>query len=214
MIQALIFKFQTLPAQIMPTLRLLHFYGALLVLRAYAIHARTASASLGSTGTNGAPPRRQHQENGVVPTKATDFLREPFVAPPPPLLGEPTPSVAVLYKKGSTAVVPWGAIVRALSTTTVPVSDQATLVANLNSDTTINLGGDIALTSDGTDDTHGASDDGIIIDNGQTNLVIDGMGLFKVDGQGVVRCFYISGDGVDVVLQNLEITNGYVPVTR
>ena len=195
----------------MPTLRLLHSYGALLVLRAYAIHARTASASLGSTGTNGAPPRRQHQENGVVPTKPIDFLRELFLAPPPPLLGEPTPSVAAL-DMGSTALVPWGAVLRAVSTTTVTASDQATLVVNLNSDTTINLGGDIALTSSG-DDTYGASD-GIIIDNGQTNLVIDGRGLFKVDGQGVVRCFYISGDGVDVVLQNLEITNGYVPVTR
>jgi len=83
-------------------------------------------------------------------------------------------------------------------------SDQATLLANLHSNTTIFLGANIYLNSSGTVT---GSATGIIIDNGQGNLVVDGMGVNKVDGQNTVRCFCMSGDGVNVELKNLEITN-------
>ena len=81
--------------------------------------------------------------------------------------------------------------------TTVTVTTEADLVANLLNDTTIELGADILLTL------------ALIIQSDHTGLVIDGMGLYKVDGQGSVRCFYVAGAAVDVVLQNLTITNGY-----
>jgi hypothetical protein len=85
-------------------------------------------------------------------------------------------------------------------TTTVTAMNQAAITSNLYSDTTINLGADILLTS-------------TILIGSWTGLVIDGMGLFKVDGQGSVQCFKIDGPDVDgaieVTLQNLIITNGF-----
>ena len=45
--------------------------------------------------------------------------------------------------------------------------------------------------------------------SGKTGLVIDGMGLYEVNGQNARRCFYIDG-GSEVALQGLTVTNGYV----
>ena len=193
---------------------LLHL-GKLLFLGAHAgTHARAVSA-------NDAPPLlRQQQENGAGLTSTSKLSdgsekappptvkEKPSVAPLPALLGEPTPAVAWDNDEvDSMAVVPWGAVVQGLFAAIVTASNQTTLVANLNSNTNIYLGADIYLTSSGSPDGNYAT--GIIIDNGQANLVIDGMGVYKIDGQKSVRCIYISGSGVNVVFQNLEITNGY-----
>jgi len=91
---------------------------------------------------------------------------------------------------GSSAV-----ILRNLTSTTVTVASEADLNANLKNDTTVELGADIFLSHT------------INVNRHQTGLVIDGMGLFKVDGQGAVQCFniYIS---IDIALWNLVITNG------
>jgi len=93
--------------------------------------------------------------------------------------------------------------IRAL-TTTVVASTQVALTSNLNDNTTINLGDDIFVTSV----KNFAHPSGVIIDHGQAGLVIDGQGLYEVNGQDKIRCFYISGKGVNVVIQNLVITKG------
>ena len=81
----------------------------------------------------------------------------------------------------------------------VNVINQRSLNAHLASGTTINLVTDIALT------TMEYSSSGVFI-SGISNLVIDGKG-YKINGQGAMRCFFITGDS-DVVLQNLVVTNG------
>jgi len=88
-------------------------------------------------------------------------------------------------------------------TTTVVASTQIALTSNLKNDTTINLGDDILLTS-----TKAVAPSGVIINDAQAGLVIDGLGLYVVNGQNAVRCFYISGGGANVVIQNLVITKG------
>jgi hypothetical protein len=88
----------------------------------------------------------------------------------------------------------------------VTVTTQADLVAHLASNTTIELGADIYLSSSGIVE-NGAT--GIIIQDGQTGLVFDGMGLYKVDGKCQVRCFYIAGAAVEIALQHLTIANGF-----
>jgi hypothetical protein len=190
--------------------------GQLLFLLACATHVRAASVNLGLVGMNGAPLRRRQQTKVAAPTSSAlhaafsldlSLTKEtkPIVAPPPALHGEFTPAAAWGSEKvGPTEVVPWSGVARALSTKIVTARDQATLVANLKSNTTINLQDDLYLTSSGI---YLNSATGIFINNSQTNLQIDGMGLYKVDGQESVRCFVIDGDGVDVVLQNLTITN-------
>ena len=104
--------------------------------------------------------------------------------------------------EGSTAlVVPrFEAAAAPRNLATVTVTTQANLVANLKSDTTIELGADIFLTRT------------IDITSGQTGLVIDGMGLYKVDGNGNVGCFNIENSTTEVVVQNLVITNGYTVI--
>jgi len=92
---------------------------------------------------------------------------------------------------------------RILTTSVVVVSTQDALTENLKSNTTINLGADILLST-----IKAESPTGVIIHNGQAGLVVDGLGLYEVDGQNAVRCFYISGGGVNVVIQNLVITRG------
>ena len=79
---------------------------------------------------------------------------------------------------------------RSLTAAAVTVTSQAELTANLLSGSNILLGGDLYLITSG-----------VIINNGQTDLVID--------GQSTVRCIYINGVGVEVQLKNLIITNGY-----
>jgi len=88
-------------------------------------------------------------------------------------------------------------------TTTVEVTTEGSLIDNLKSNTTINLGNDIVLS-----EVSANLYTGIIINEEQKSLVIIGLGLYKVDGQGTVRCFYVSGGGVSVVIQNFVITKG------
>jgi len=93
----------------------------------------------------------------------------------------------------STSCVAWS--------TTATVTTQDELQEAIMPNRTIELGADIYLTST------------IVIinepDRVLVGLVIDGMGVYSVDGGGSVRCFYVSGD-VDMTLQNLIITSGYV----
>ena len=95
------------------------------------------------------------------------------------------------------------AVSRVLTTTFVVVSTQDKLTANLESNTTINLGDDILLKSPKAE-----SPTGIVIKDGQAGLLIDGRGLYSVDGQNAVRYFYIGGNSARVVIQNLVITRG------
>ena len=88
-------------------------------------------------------------------------------------------------------------------TTTVIASTQIALTSDLKNDTIINLGDDIFLTS-----SRAGSPTGVVINNGQRGLIIDGLGLYEVNGQNAVRCFYISGGSVNVAIQNLVITKG------
>ena len=93
----------------------------------------------------------------------------------------------------------------------VSANNQTSLVNNLKSDTTIELGADIYLVSSGDAYTYwpeNAGPTGVIIDEGQTGLVIDGMGIFKMDGQSSVRCIFIQGASVVVTIRNLVIVNG------
>jgi len=92
---------------------------------------------------------------------------------------------------------------RELTTTVVVVGTQDALIENLHSNTTINLGDDIFLYGNKANFYTG-----IVIDKDQESLVIDGLGLYKVDGQSNCRCFYMTGSDVNVVIQNLEITKG------
>jgi len=85
----------------------------------------------------------------------------------------------------------------ARQTSSVSVSSQADLKSNLVSRTTIVLSADIFLTS-------------IITINGQKDLVIDGQGLYKVDGQMLSGCFSIGGSSTSVTLTGLTIANGKV----
>eukprot|EP00615_Pteridomonas_danica_P016988 CAMPEP_0114377208 /NCGR_PEP_ID=MMETSP0102-20121206/857_1 /TAXON_ID=38822 ORGANISM="Pteridomonas danica, Strain PT" /NCGR_SAMPLE_ID=MMETSP0102 /ASSEMBLY_ACC=CAM_ASM_000212 /LENGTH=412 /DNA_ID=CAMNT_0001531735 /DNA_START=302 /DNA_END=1536 /DNA_ORIENTATION=+ len=93
----------------------------------------------------------------------------------------------------STSCVAWSA--------TATVTTQDELQEAIMPNRTIELGADIYLTST------------IVIinepDRVLVGLVIDGKGVYSVDGGGSVRCFYVSGD-VDMTLQNLIITSGYV----
>ena len=86
----------------------------------------------------------------------------------------------------------------AIDTTTIRVDDEASLTSHLTSSyTTLILGADILLTAT------------IDIQGGVSGLVLDGLGLYKVDGQGNVPCITISGDGTEVSLQGLEVTGAY-----
>ena len=98
---------------------------------------------------------------------------------------------------------------RSLTAAAVTVTSQAELTANLLSGSNILLGGDLYLFTSGTVQS---SPTGVIINNGQTDLVIDGQDLYKLDGQSTMRCIYINGVGVEVQLKNLIITNGYTAV--
>ena len=98
---------------------------------------------------------------------------------------------------------------RSLTAAAVTVTSQAELTANLLSGSNILLGGDLYLFTSGTVQS---SPTGVIINNGQTDLVIDGQDLYKLDGQSTMRCIYINGVGVEVQLKNLIITNGYSAV--
>ena len=80
---------------------------------------------------------------------------------------------------------------------TVTVTTEAELTASLVSGTTIILWADILLRFN------------VYINDGQTSLVIDGQGLYKLDGQRSVPCITISGAEVEVQLKNLIITNGF-----
>ena len=91
--------------------------------------------------------------------------------------------------------------------TTVTVTSQSSLNSNVVSGRTIELGADIALTANYYD-FYGMS--GVYI-SGITGLVVDGVGLYEINGQGARRCFWIER-GSDVALQNLVITNGFVSV--
>jgi len=97
----------------------------------------------------------------------------------------------------------FGMVGNQVLTATVQVNTQDALTENLESNITILLGDDILLTS-----TRIESPTGVMINNQQSGLVIDGLGLYEVNGQGEVRCFSISGSGVNVVIQNLVVTKG------
>jgi len=90
------------------------------------------------------------------------------------------------------------------SNTSVVASTQVELTNNIKNHTTITLGNDISLVS-----SDFVLQTGVIVNGSQTGLIVDGVGLYKVDGQNTVRCFYIGGSGVDAVFQNLEIYQGY-----
>lgn len=89
------------------------------------------------------------------------------------------------------------------SATTVVASTQVQLTSNLKNHTTITLGNDVSLVS-----RDFVLQTGVIVNGSQTGLIVDGLGLYKLDGQNTVRCFYIGGSGVDMVIQNLEISQG------
>ena len=89
------------------------------------------------------------------------------------------------------------------ATTAVTVSGptaETDLKANLASDTTIDLGSDIALTTT------------IEITSGQTGLVLNGND-FTVDGGGTVRCLYLTSEAsnlaTEVTLSRITFANGY-----
>ena len=82
----------------------------------------------------------------------------------------------------------------------VSVSDEGSFKANLASKTTLELSADIGITTS-------------IEISGEEQLTIDGMGLYKVDGQGSMVCFFLSGDATIATFQNLEITGGFGAVT-
>jgi hypothetical protein len=42
-----------------------------------------------------------------------------------------------------------------------------------------------------------------------TGLVIDGGGVYSVDGSDAVRCFFVYGSGMEVTFQDVTISNGY-----
>ena len=86
--------------------------------------------------------------------------------------------------------------------TSVTVSTQSELNSALASGATIELAANIALTATVN------SGAGVYI-SGKTGLVIDGMGLYEVNGQNARRCFYITGHS-EVALQGLTVTNGTV----
>ena len=95
--------------------------------------------------------------------------------------------------------------VRASTTSTyVVASTQIALTSNLRKHTIITLGNDIILKC-----SNHIIQTGVIINENQIGLSIEGLGLYKVDGQNAVRCFYIGGSGVNVIIQTLEISHGH-----
>ena len=143
-------------------------------------------------------PRRMEK---YLRVRETDAVATP--GPPGPLGRALLPELGTMdaERRPSDAVEVW----RPRALTTVTVSTQSALNAALASGTTIELAANINLTTT-VDSSYGGS--GVYI-SGKTGLVIDGMGVYKVDGQGSRRCFYIDG-GSEVALQGLTITNGYV----
>ena len=83
------------------------------------------------------------------------------------------------------------------------ITTQSDLVDGLMIDRTLVLGADVDLT-DTVYMLLGVSEAPI------TGLVIDGIGLYAVDGGDAVRCFFVYGSGTDIVFRNLTISNGFV----
>ena len=78
------------------------------------------------------------------------------------------------------------------------VSNADDLQNAISNDVTITLAADIFLSS--------------TINIEATGLVIDGMGSYKIDGQGAHRCLFIN-NGSDVTLKDILVTNGYADVS-
>ena len=142
-------------------------------------------------------PRRMEK---YLRVRETDAVATPV--PPGPLGRALLPELGTMdaERRPSDAVEVW----RPRALTTVTVSTQSALNAALASGTTIELAANINLTTT-VDSSYGGS--GVYI-SGKTGLVIDGMGMYEVNGQNARRCFYIGGS--EVALQGLTVTNGYV----
>jgi len=108
-------------------------------------------------------------------------------------------SASALEHTAPVAAHSYSSAVKAIArqTSSVSVSTEADLKSKLVSRTTIVLSADIFLTSP-------------ININSQMDLVIDGQGLYKVDGQQQTRCFSISGSATSVTLLGLTIAKCYI----
>lgn len=88
----------------------------------------------------------------------------------------------------------------AVPTPEADVDTEELLEASLMHNRTVYLGADIYLSSTFY----------VLIGlNEVLDFVLDGKGLWKLDGQDSVRCLFIVGSGAKVGLKDLSITNGY-----
>jgi hypothetical protein len=83
------------------------------------------------------------------------------------------------------------------------ITSQDELEYSLMINRTLELGADISLTTT-VYMLSGPSKDSL------TGLVIDGKGLYSVDGGNAVRCFFVYGSGMEIIFRNMSISNGYV----